>query len=547
MPPPSGEPARPGHARSRTAVAKALPSYFERAGKEPELLVSELKNEGTHPSVKTTILESLTERIFKTPKGLFQKLYAPPIRRRVFVEIIKLLHVLAIKQRERREMDAEGDQAPPADDEDAQVTSAARRPEFTSQYFATRAPEKEVENQLNWMASALARLMALGPDEGREDSEGAEEPLPLGTCHHKPSVQLALWMMGASDVDVDTAAVCAYVEEGNYELPADLERPVSPWIRHYTLEQLSIDTTWRSRNLCSTSFEADQVWKQTARIAKRALDAAWLEERREQEMRASVAAAAGGRDDAMEDRFGAVIGVQMDALCMIARSKETRISLSDVHFNINVLQHLSASLTDSGRKPHVYRALRSCAVPELVRDIVADVEASRERKRFDYNATMALAEVSMLPNDDVHNPHKQAACVALQSLVMDVRNFPSWDELRSTAIWGLGRLHIEMPTIVILEEITDTNPQIQKSAARALERIWGVKRAITRVLEDALKSGRDSWSTYGRALQWMHDRGKLIETLNDEVVKQSDHDTAECAKTLLAEIGGFSAISKVGS
>ena len=80
-----------------------------------------------------------------------------------------------------------------------------------------------------------------------------------------------------------------------------------------------------------------------------------------------------------------------------------------------------------------------------------------------------------------------------------------------------------------------------------MERIWGVKRAITRVLEDALKSGRDSWSTYGRALQWMHDRGKLIETLNDEVVKQSDHDTAECAKTLLAEIGGFSAISKVGS
>ena len=97
----------------------------------------------------------------------------------------------------------------------------------------------------------------------------------------------------------------------------------------------------------------------------------------------------------------------------------------------------------------------------------------------------------------------------------------------------LGKLGSEMPTTTILDELTDMNPQVQRSAARALERIWGIKRAITRVMEVAKKSGRDSWTHYGRALQWMDDRAKLVETLNDEVVSQTDHETQECAKTLL--------------
>ena len=55
-------------------------------------------------------------------------------------------------------------------------------------------------------------------------------------------------------------------------------------------------------------------------------------------------------------------------------------------------------------------------MPELVRDMVHHIDSARERKRFEYNSTMALAQVSTLPDDDIHRPHKQKACVTLQSL-----------------------------------------------------------------------------------------------------------------------------------
>ncbi len=59
-----------------------------------------------------------------------------------------------------------------------------------------------------------------------------------------------------------------------------------------------------------------------------------------------------------------------------------------------------------------------------------------------------------------------------------------------------------------------------RSAARALEAIWGVPKAIRRVLERAAAGGtapdREEWGAYGRALQWMRGRTEVIQTLQDE-------------------------------
>ncbi|KAK3244584.1 hypothetical protein CYMTET_45812 [Cymbomonas tetramitiformis] len=96
---------------------------------------------------------------------------------------------------------------------------------------------------------------------------------------------------------------------------------------------------------------------------------------------------------------------------------------------------------------------------------------------------------------------------------MDVRPYPKYDETRSTAIWGMGRLRSPMPTMTILEELIDSNPQVVKAAAQALERIWGVQKAIARLLEDEWSSGRLEFQ--------------------------------ECAKALLSNIGDFQAVSKL--
>ena len=517
-------------ASSRQVMSQQLPSYFERANKEPELLVGKLIAESVHQTVKTTILDSLTLRTFHSPSGR-QKLHAPPIRHRTIVEILVLLDQLAKKQNERREMETHDEEKSTRGREGEDDDEAA--PASTSEYFALRAPEKELENRLMWLVAAFARLVALGEDDRDEMTSSDEmQNLPLGTRYHMPSVLLAKWLVAdpqSLDMnDEDIGIIDKYLQGAPLNGLA-VERPISPWIRHYLLESIALDMSWRVKLHCTTQSENTLVWKQTCPIAKLALDTAWNEEKREEEEETPMA---GERGDAMEERSGAVKGVQMDALCLLARAGERRANLHASSIHINVMQELRKSFSGSTTR-HVYRALRSCAVPELVRDMVHHIDSARERKRFEYNSTMALAQVSTLPDDDIHRPHKQKACVTLQSLVIETRNFPMHDEMRSTALWGLGKLGSEMPTTTILDELTDMNPQVQRSAARALERIWGIKRAITRVMEVAKKSGRDSWTHYGRALQWMDDRAKLVETLNDEVVSQTDHETQECAKTLL--------------
>jgi hypothetical protein len=109
----------------------------------------------------------------------------------------------------------------------------------------------------------------------------------------------------------------------------------------------------------------------------------------------------------------------------------------------------------------LFRALRACAVPACVPDLIRIVDARLERNLIDYDSVLALAQVATLPADEAHAPLRQRAGAALLAVVLDARPYPRHDEVRSTALWGLGRLGLETPSPTVLEELLDGNPQVR--------------------------------------------------------------------------------------
>jgi hypothetical protein len=94
-----------------------------------------------------------------------------------------------------------------------------------------------------------------------------------------------------------------------------------------------------------------------------------------------------------------------------------------------------------------------------------------------------------------------------------------------------------------MEELTDDNPDVVREAARAFEKVLGIRPAVTRVVEAASKADPDHMDRYASALRWMNRRSVVEELEAAMVAGPVDHQ--EGARILLSEMGGAAAFEKL--
>jgi hypothetical protein len=599
-----GPGSRPRTVEMKESV-RTLPSYFERAKHEPKYLVRALKRNVNRPHIKNVILDSFTLQRYTQSNGDARNVHIFPIRAKLIEETILLLYQLGNYERDIKgnyERDIKNIKALDAlevtgsDGDKSQINTEGRNEEknrnvnHAGEHLKTLI--RAVENQLCWVLAGLMRVIWLSDDSDDHVSEEQEPNVvfkdnqqsrqgssaPSKVRIHEESAALARWLLGSKN---DDEKVLAIISKRNSAISKDkqggipeIQRPVSPWIQYYMLESLALDGTLRANSASSGGMLSEEdldefsceVWRLAGDFAEVAYKPSAKPNPDSENTKVTRSACSQYTRHAttMSEEQQSRI-VEILALCILSRSKKEEVSCNDKGDQQNIdsiLQETFSKVLDvpKGTQPKdaedilnaLFRALRACAVPTCVANLLRAVDLRREDQLFDYDSVMAVAQIATLPNDEAHKPHRLKACSSLLSIVLDTRPYPRHDELRSTALWGLSQLRMELPTPTILEELLDGNPQIVRSAARALESIWGVSKAIQRVLDKAVSStqsepaDRDEWNRYGRALQWMKDQGGVIQTLQDEW-SSGRIEFQECAKTILASVGGFQAMSKLQS
>ena len=182
------------------------------------------------------------------------------------------------------------------------------------------------------------------------------------------------------------------------------------------------------------------------------------------------------------------------------------------------------------------RALRVVPIGGTVTGLCEIVERAAYEDAT-YEAIVALGQTP---------PTSSRADRAARSLglfVATVRPYPRFDEMRARALVSLGNLQVESSTPVLIEELTDEHPAIVREAARAMVKVLGERTAAARVVETALKAGRDRVAAYAAALRWMHTPSVVDEIEAAMVSGPAEHQIS--ARTLLSEIGGAAAMQKL--
>lgn len=153
-----------------------------------------------------------------------------------------------------------------------------------------------------------------------------------------------------------------------------------------------------------------------------------------------------------------------------------------------------------------------------------------------YDAIIALGKLK---------PGTRQAENAAHALAQYLTRFrwPMYQAMRARALFSLGNLRVERSAPVLVEELSDDSPAITYEAARALEKVLGVRMAVPRVIEAATKAGRGQLDKYASALRWMN-RARVVEELEAAMLSGAD-DQQEIARGLLSEIGGLQALQKL--
>jgi len=185
----------------------------------------------------------------------------------------------------------------------------------------------------------------------------------------------------------------------------------------------------------------------------------------------------------------------------------------------------------------VLRALRVVPLQSAV-DKLCEIVQTGSYTDATYDATVALGR---LPSK---SSRASDAAQALSLAITKMRGSPWKDGMRAAAITALGNLAVESSGPLLLEELTDDNPEIVRQASRSVEKILGIRSAVTRIVEAAAKNNRpamlDAWS---RALRWL-DRSAVADEL-ENLMGSGAVEQQEVARTLLSEIGGLAAFEKL--
>jgi HEAT repeat protein len=201
------------------------------------------------------------------------------------------------------------------------------------------------------------------------------------------------------------------------------------------------------------------------------------------------------------------------------------------------LRKIRAKLEDPETQWFVLRALRTVPLPATVASICKITDAPYNSD-VTYDAIMALGQIPAGWNQAT------MAAQALSACIVKMRSAPWKDSMRAGAVIGLGNLKVESAAPLLIEELADDNPSVVREAARAAEKILGLKVLVLRVVEAASKrAAADGMDCYGRALRWLN-----REAAAEELAALMGSGTAaqqDVARVLLSELGGAVAYEKL--
>jgi HEAT repeat protein len=197
---------------------------------------------------------------------------------------------------------------------------------------------------------------------------------------------------------------------------------------------------------------------------------------------------------------------------------------------------IQKSLDDPGTQWCTLRALRIVPLPATI-STISEIVKSGNYTDETYDAIIALGKIP------VDGSHAASAAQVLSECVTKLRDSPWKDGMRTGAIAGLGNLKVESSGPLLIEELVDDNPAIAREAARAMEKILGLRVSVIRVVEAASKSGAAGTDIYGRALRWLN-REAVAEEL-ETLMQSGSTKQQDVARALLSEIGGAVAFEKL--
>lgn len=183
------------------------------------------------------------------------------------------------------------------------------------------------------------------------------------------------------------------------------------------------------------------------------------------------------------------------------------------------------------------RALRIVLIMPAVKGLCELIE-KREFSNTVSEAIVALGQI--LPNQ---SQYAQDSARTLENFVIKSRRSTYWDSMRTQALSSLGNLKVESTASLLIRELDDDNPAIVREAARALEKVVGIKIATARIVEAASRAGKEGTERFANAFRWM-DRNSIVEEL-ETVMVSGPMDQQDVARTLLSEIGGSAAYQKL--
>jgi HEAT repeat protein len=154
-----------------------------------------------------------------------------------------------------------------------------------------------------------------------------------------------------------------------------------------------------------------------------------------------------------------------------------------------------------------------------------------------YEAIVALGHVPRASS------RAERAAHSLEVFIATVRGYPRFDEMRTRALVSLGQLGVLSSASLMLDEIVDDHPAIVREAARGLVSVLGERTAAARVVEQAIKAGRDQIVKYATALRWMPAVSVLDEI--EAAMVSGPTEAQVAARALLSEIGGAAALQKL--
>ncbi|KAK3244585.1 hypothetical protein CYMTET_45813 [Cymbomonas tetramitiformis] len=346
-------------------LAKSLPSYFERANKEPELLLGALKKSQLL-NVKTVILDSLTQWGFETTDRKTQKLYVPAVRLKLFEEVVTHLHLFALRRRKER---ISAEQQWNKKHEQSNASGGFERYNHAL-YNSVVKPEKEAEEQLSWLLAALTRVRYIQTVEEREEYQRELSSLNPGSAivgytnvtervgmqEHFPTRALVQWILG---------------DERCRELVD--ERGLLP---------------------------CPGLWNDASELAKLAFECGYRDVLKGDEHTQILEPSAYGEESGksvhttQKEEDNNIVEVL--SLAILSRAGIALIKGESV--TAMLLQNLQSR--DESRRAAVYRALRVVAVPVCIPDMVTYLDLQRARKQISYGSVMAFAQVATLPAED---------------------------------------------------------------------------------------------------------------------------------------------------